>query len=464
MPEDAMISSPADLSAIPDVPDTPDGVEAIGETEPISPDAEGSEVDIDALNDTGEPDEQEDPTPDNQVHEEEEAEEAQPVEGAAADPELPEGVRKGKDRNGKDGLWLTPQRYEQFHGAHKALREFEEIAGEPVTAKVFDTYNRAFLGQEKMYGDLLSGDPQAQAAVIQHFLSEGAQALENGDIGKDPIVSLAGTFYGTLKESHPSGYAALRMNAAKDLIEELYQEAASKGSKNLWDSTGHVALSLGLPYQKSDEMATFVAQATDPIVSLQKRNQELEAQLTGKQTTNQAAQFDSWRVDQGKQLETAVLDEAIAPALSEIQAAWAKIPGGKDAFQDLILNRLHSKVRETLRADTRFQERIKLLLGNARRATSAQRRSEIGAQIKQLHISRASSAVQTHRPEIEKFANRAFKEQNDATHQRRQVAAKRVAPGSGTPVKRSLVPTNGVDDFEFATPANLSRSMSDILR
>lgn len=463
--EENFVSSPAALSA-----SDGDAGGAVDTTpiesdvaEPESPDNEG--IDIDALNDTGEADEQEEETPDNQVHEPEAEAEEEPAAAAAdATEELPDGVRKGKDRNGKEGLWLTPQRYEQFHGAHKTLRQFEDIAGEQVTPKVFDTYNRAFLGQEKLYGDLLSGDSAAQSAVLKHFLDEGAQALNDGLVGKDPIVSLATSFYGTLKDSHPDAYAALRMGSAKDLVQELYDEAATKRNKSLWDSAGHVAKSLGLPYRKSVEMSNAVAQATDPMASLQKRNQELEAQLNGKQTTNQAAQFDTWHADQKQKVSASLLNDAVLPALAELRTSWEKLPGGKDAFNDLVVSRLHSKVRETLRSDKRFGERIDLLDQNAKRATSAQRRNEIGEQIKQAYTNRAKLAVEAHRAEVEKFANRTFVERNGAAHERRKVAAKHVAPGGGgTPVKRSLVPTNA-DDFEFATPANLARSMAEVLR
>lgn len=466
MEDTGFVSSAADLAAS-DLGDAPDtdataGVDAPDAVEPPPPDAAG--VDFEALNNKDAPAEKKEPkTPDDETHEEEQEPETEPEPAAAEGEQLPDGVRKGKDRNGKDGLWLTPQRYEQFHGAHKTMREMEEIAGEPVTPQIFDAFARAFMGQEKLYGDLLSGDPAAQGKVLAHFLQESSGAMERGEVGQDPIVSLAGAFYGTLKENHQDGYARLRMDAANDLVEELYQEAIAKGNKSLWDSAGHTAIALGLPHRKSAEFEPSRVQATDPIANLQKKNQELEAKLNGRQATDQAAQFESWQADHAAKVSASLKTDAVLPALAEAQADWEKLPGGKEAFKDLIVDRLHSKVRETLIADKRFRERIDLLTQNARRATSAQRRNEEGEKIRQAYLNRAKLAVEAHRPEIEKFANRAFKEQNDATHERRKKAAQHVAAaGGGTPVKRSLVATKEDDGGEFATVASLRASMADL--
>lgn len=461
MEDVGIVSSPADLSAT-FTADTVSPTDA-AVADPVSPDAEGGELDIAALNDQGgDAEAVEDPSPDNQVHEDatETEVEAQP-EATDQPEEFPEGVRKGKDRNGKDGMWLTPPRYEQFHGAHKTLRELEGIAGEPITPKVFDVYSRAFIGQERLYSDLLSGDPSAQGAVLQHFIQEGARAREAGEIGADPIVPLAKTFYSSVQNGHPEAYAALRMQAATDLLAELYEEAGQAKNLDLWNGAGHMAKALGLPYRKSAEFETFAAHATDPVTALQKRNQELQAKLNGRSTNDQAAQFDTWKADQTQKVSSSILNEAVLPALSETQKAWEKLPGGKEAFQDLIVNRLHSKVREVLNGDKRFGERITLLTKNARMATSAQARAAIGEQIKQTYINRANLAVSAHEAEIKKFANLAFKEQNDKLHQRRATAAQRVAPGGGGPaVKKSLAPAS--NDFEYGTPANLAASMKGL--
>lgn len=473
------VSSGADLSAsFTPALDSPAVTEAAGTPDPVSPDAEGiSDSEIDALNDQGtEGEATEDPSPDNTVNEEA-AEEEQPdpvVEAQQQDP-LPDGVKRGKDRNGKEGLWVTPERWASIYdGSHKTMKAIEGIAGQPVTPEMFETYSNAFWGQERLYSDILSGDPISQEKVLVHFLDEGARARDAGEIGADPIIPLARTFYSTIKGSlnpdgtvktpgHAQAYAALRMQAAKDLIAEMYDEATASGSQALWDSAGHFAKALGQAYRKSAEFEPAAARAADPLAVANKRIQELEQQQSGRTANDQAAQFDTWKVNHSKQVSASLLNEAIMPALSETQKAWEKLPGGKEAFQDLVVNRLHSKVRDTLLNDLRFNDRIELLDKNARRAPSAQMRATIGDQIKQAHIHRANQAIEAHLPDIEKFANLAFKEQNAATHQRRTVAATRVAPGGGgSQVKKSLVPA--MADFEMGTPGNLAASLNGLFR
>lgn len=452
------VTSAADLSAsIPsDGGDTAaTGAEGI-DTEPNSPDNEGA--DFDALN----AQEAEDPSPDDVLNEEAE-EEAEPiVEAQATEDELPDGVRKGQDRSGKQGLFVTPERWKTIYdGGYKALKGLEAIAGEPVTPDLFKVYNEAYLGQERLFGDLLSGDAKAVGSVLNHFLQEGARAMKDGEVGTDPIVPLAQQFYASIQQ-HPEAYAALRMKAGTDLVTEMYAEAAQSNNRNLWLATGHIAKTLGLPFKKSDEMESFAKVQTDPVRTLQQENQTLKAQLNGRNTNTQAAQLDTWHATTKQATLNAILNEAVTPALSEIQTAWSKIPGGKEAFKDLVQDRLHSQVMRTMNEDARFEGRMKLLRDNAARATSAQRRAEIGEQLKQLHVHRANQAIEAHLPAIKSFAANAFKERNAATHQRRENAANHRAPGgSGTPVKRSIVPAG---NYEDASAANFMTDLNRILQ
>lgn len=461
-----VVSSPADLSSSFDssaaVADTPATELA---AEPNSPDNEGA--DFDELNATGTEDGSQDepaeePTPDNVDNSEAEEEVEEPVAEAA--DELPEGVRKGQDRSGKKGLFVTPERWKAIYdGGYKTLKTLEGMAGEPVTPELFDTYNRAYIGQEKTYSDLLGGDPKGVGAVLDHFIQEGARMHKEGEVGVDPIVPLANTFYDKIQASHPEAYAALRQKAATHLIEEMYAEAAASGNRNLWLSAGHIAKTIGQPFKRSDEMEQFAKVQTDPVRMLTQERDQLKAQLNGRSTTSQAAQFDSWNNATKQTTLNAVMNDAVIPALSDIQAAWGKLPGGSEAFNDLVRDRLHSQVLKTMAQDTRFEDRMKLLRSNAARATSAQKRNEIGEEIKRAHVQRANLAIEAAKPAVVAFANKTFKEQNDAKHARRQAAANHKAPsGPGAPVKRSLVPAGM--DFENASPGNLAASLKGLFQ
>lgn len=467
--EDTMMSA-ADLSASVDVnsaaPDTT--VDVSGE--PPSPDNEGA--DFDALNDTGqesvaEEEATEDPTPDNVDNEAEEEIEEPVAAKAATEDELPEGVRKGQDRSGKQGLFVTPERWKTvYDGGYKNFKEMEKISasvGHQLDIDTFKTYSKAYVGQELIYADLLGAKPEAVSSVLDHFIKEGTRMHQEGEVGVDPIVPLANTFYDKIQASHPEAYAALRQKAATHLIEEMYAEAAATGNKNLWLSAGHIAKTIGQPFKRSDEMESFAKVQTDPVRTLQQENQNLRSQLNGRNTNGQAAQFDTWNNTTKQSTLNAVLNDAVVPALADIQAAWSKLPGGTDAFNDLVRDRLHSKVLQTMAQDATFEKNMKLLRSNAARATSAQKRAEIGETIKQAHVNRANSAIDGLKPAVVAFANKTFKEQNDAKHARRATAATHKAPsGVGSPVKRSLVPAGM--DFENASPSSLANSLKGLFQ
>jgi hypothetical protein len=384
------------------------------------------------------------PEPEAPVEEPVEEPEAEPqAEPEPPADDLPEGVRHGKDRSGKEGLWVEPSRWATIYdNGYKVLKQFEQIAGGPLTEEAFKVYNRAYMGQERLFSDLLSGEPESQGKVLQYFLEEGARALGEGEIGKDPAIPLAQTFYDTIK-THPEAYANLRMQAARDLVNEMYEEFGKSGNRDGWISVGHLANALGMPYRKAEDLQTFAATQADPLAAKDKRIQELETQLNGRQVNNQAAQLDQWANDTKQKVTQAVLSDAVSPALAETKAAWEKVQGGKEAFAELVEGKLHSAVRQTLKEDARFLDRIKLLDQNARRAPSAQKRAEYAEQIRQTYVNRAKLAVDALKPGIMQDAARFFKAGNDANHQRRQAAqSQRTPQGTASPVPRSIAPAN----------------------
>ena len=367
-------------------------------------------------------------------------EEAAPVAEKPPVDELPDGVTRGKDRNGKPGLFLTPQRYEKFHGAHKAIEEFSTLIGERLTPESMDLRQKAYEGQERLYNDLLSGDPAAQGSVLNHFIEEGQRAMQEGSITSDPMVPLAKTFYETMREKAPDGWAQIRHMAAKDLVAELYGQARQGQSADLFRSAGWVAKELGLPYKKDVDMPTFFASSTpeNPATILEKENEQLRSQLQERQTSTQAAQFTGWKSNTGQAVSKAILDEAIKPALSEYQKGlWEKNP---DAFQKFVVEPLHKDVRDVIAKDARFSQRILVLDQQAKRA-SAQKRADLAEQIRSAFVSRAMLAAESLRTTALNRAAQTFKGQNDATIQRRQAAQNVRGPkGSSSPSQRSIVP------------------------
>jgi hypothetical protein len=338
------------------------------------------------------------------------------------------------------------------------------MIGEPLTPEAFDIRHRAFIGQEKLYGDMLSGDPQAQSSVISHILDEAGRAQQEGEVEGNPMVPFAQQFYSAVQKGNPEAYAAIRMQAAKDLVEELYNSAAESGNKSLFLSMGHAAKALGLPYKTEAEMQDFFAKGAnqDPTAKLAAENAELKSQLMGRQAETRTEQFKSWQTTTTQAVTKSVANDAVIPALQDARQAgvWAK---NQDAFDRLVTKPLNSAVAETIGKDARFLERVSLLDKQARTATSEQRRTAIRSEIQQLYVNRAKLAVEALRGPILKDAAATLKGQSDATNQRRAASQTQRAPASnGTPVKRSLVP-NGMD-FDTASPASLARSLEGLLR
>lgn len=482
MSEPVTVNSGADLAAMA----PPDLFSSSSAAETVQADSATDTADLDTF-DTPESFEgdtdgdaeyqEEDPEPEPEVEEEPEPEpepvEASPAETKPSTEELPEGVVRGKDRNGKPGLFVEESRWKNIHGNHQIIQRAAEMLGEPVTPEALELRNNAYLAQERLFTDLNSGDPQAQGAVVGYLMEEMARAREQGEVGVDPTIPFAQQFYSTVREKSPDAYATLRFSAARDLIGEMFEEAAATGDEPLWLSAQHFARKvagvdkgvtdisqvravtqrMGIPFHAKAEMQGL-ARGADPVARLQAENARLNSLVNGKTTTNQAAQFDQWFSGTAQSVKSAVLDSAVKPALASVEQSWKDFPND---YQDLVVDRLHRKVTETIRADEGFNQRIQLLNNQAQRAASAQKRDEIGQIIKQAYVNRAKLAVDAVKKPILDFAANRLKERADQSHQRRASAQNRTSPkGTTGTVPRSLTPKdigampNGVFDSAHA--------------
>lgn len=454
---DLMAMVPADVFSGADAGDTGDtasdaGTEDLGAPGELEGGGDEATEDTEAGSATG--DEGADTESDQQT------EQTQPDQQQQQE-ELPEGVTRGKSRDGKPGLFVEDSRWKNIYGNHQMVQQASELLGEPLTVEGIALRNEAFMAQERMFNDITSGDPQSQGAVLNYWLDEMTRAQQDGDVGVDPAVPLARTFYQTIKQRSESGYADLRHSAAVDLITELYEEALSKGDEDLRRSAQQIGRALagvpkgvtdlaqvrtatqrmGIPFFTADEMQNLRRDGgNSPASQLEAENARLRAQLNGKSGTDQAAQFETWFSNTAKAVQSSILDNAVKPALTSVEAAWKDFP---DDYKDLVVDRLHRKVTETIKADTGFTQRINLLNAQAQRATSAQRREAIAKEIQLLYVNRAKMAVEAVKKPILDFAATRLKERSDQNHARKQNAQNRTAPnGTAGTVPRSLTPDN----------------------
>lgn len=467
MADDAIVNSGADLASMApaDLFADTGGDAAVADTAAAGADAGAPQEETFETPETFEGDQPETEEPEPETEEEEPETEEQPGETKPGQQqpqteELPEGVVRGKDRNGKPGLFVEDNRWKNIYGNHQLVQQVSEVLGEPATLEALQLRNDAYIAQERLFTDLTSGDPQAQGAVVDYFLDEMQRARQEGEVGVDPAVPMAETFYTKLREKSPDAYATLRLNAARDLVEEMFHEASASGDESLWLSAQHFARAIagvrkdvadiaqvraitqrmGIPFYAKAEMQGL-ARGTDPVARLQAENARLNSLVNGKSTNDQAAQFDSWFQTTSNSVRSSILDDAVKPALATVEPAWKQFPND---YQDLVVDRLHRRVTETLRNDAGFNQRIKMLSDQARRATSAQRRDEIGQAIKQAYVNRAKLAVDAVKKPILEFAANRLKERADQTHARRNGAQNRTTPkGASGTVPRSLTP-NGL--------------------
>ncbi len=394
--------------------------------------------------------------------------------------ELPEGVRAGKDSNGKPGLFLEPARYEKFHGAYKDVQAFSELLGEPLTQEALQVRNDAFHGQERLFADLNSGEAETQGKVIDYLLDQMAGAKERGEVGVDPSVPFAKQLFQSLQAKAPDAYAHLRMDAAKAFIGEMFQFASQNGDEGLFLSAQNMARQLagfgkdvndvaqvraaaeraGIPFHIKAEMGNL-ARGADPLQTLRQENEALQARLNGRSGATQAEQFEGWFKTTATNVNSAVLDNAIKPSLASVEKAYEKFPAD---YQRLVVEPLHREVAKVIAADGNFKATIDRLHAQARRATSAQVRDSIAQQIQSSYVNRAKLAAEAVKRPILEFAANSLKGQSDKSHDRRAAAQTRTAPkGTASPVPRSLTPPDLIDMGDTFDPKRAMANMNRLL-
>jgi len=373
--------------------------------------------------------------------EEQTEEPAEPKQAAAID-DLPEGVRKIKDRSGNEGLFVTPERWQEIYdNGYKVNQQVAEIIGEPLTTEAVELRHRALMANEQMQNDLMSGDPVSQANVLRYFNDMFANARRDGEIGVDPMVPLTEAFYSTVRDSNPDAYANLRYRAASDLVEEMYGAAAEAKNRDLWLSTSHTAKALGMKWKPDAEFERAAAQPRDPHAAIIQERDQLKQQLESRAQEQRKSEFQYFKAETGKGVRTAVLKDAIEPAIPKSVAdQWAKFP---TQYQANVITPLQNRVKDIIEQDAAFGRTVATLEKRAAMATNSQVRQAISEQIVAAYTNRAKLAAGAVKGQILKEAAEKFKTDNQSKHTRLQAAAQQRGPkGPQNQVPRSLIPNN----------------------
>ncbi len=408
--------------------------------------------------------------PDETVAPEIEEPEPEPEPVAAAE-DLPEGVRRGKDRQGNEVMFVPPERWEEMNSTVQMNRQLAEMIGEPLTTEAINVRHRALFANEQMLNDMLSGDPKLQGEVLKFWQDKAAEARKEGFIGHDPMIPLAETMYTTLQKSSPDAYATLRSRAAKDLIQEMYQVAAEingpdeeshTDATNLWRSASHIAKALGMKYRRSSEMEAAFSQPKDPSAALRAENEALKASQQSAAQQQRQAEINHFKAETSRSVKAAILNDAILPAIPKaVSDKWAKFP---TLYQESVIAPIQNKVVEILKSDPEFNKSIGFLHQLAERAATPQARQQISDQISGAFANRAKLAADAVKIPILREANEKLQTENAQKHKRLQAAAQQRGPkGPQNGVPRSLIPANITKGSGgHATHASMMQDIADL--
>src|ERR1043166_4919033 len=136
------------------------------------------------------------------------------------------------------------------------------------------------------------------------------------------MVPFTQQFYQALRDTDPDSYATLRSQAASDLVDEMYLEAAQKGNRSLWLSAQHFDKILGREFRAEAQMASMATGEGDQLANLRAENDRLRNQVSDRSQKSQAAQFEEWRSGLNQNIVKALNESAITPALASVAAAY----------------------------------------------------------------------------------------------------------------------------------------------
>lgn len=377
---------------------------------------------------------------------------------------LDEGTIKTKDEKGKYRYQLDENRYKTVYGNHQLVRQATDAIGEPLTLEGIQLRNEAYQAQERLYDHLTSGEPARQADVVKFIIGEMRTAQQDGETGVDPTIPFAETVYSTLRDEAPEAYGALRMQSSRDLLSEMYTAAAADNDMGLMGSAQRFsaklagvgqkpadmpdaqyaqlirdsAARLNIPFHTTQDMATL-NRGEDPGEAMRRENAQLRSQLEGRTHVGAAEQYTQWDRSNTQQVNKAVEDQAVLPALSSVADSWKSFP---DDYKRLVVDPLIRDVSKIVRGDQALSQQVAGLRERARRATSEAVRQRLGSEIQTLFVNRAQLAAETARVPILKFATDTLRGRSVQTNERHAAAQNRTAPnGTGTPVRQSVMPT-----------------------
>lgn len=371
----------------------------------------------------------------------EEAEEVpaaeEPPAEEAKDPnaeELPEGVSV-RDRNGRKE-WVWPeQRGKAIYAGYKNAQVAEGILGEELTPEAIEARHNAYIDQEAMISDYLSGEPGAEQRFLGQLANWAKVARDNGEVQHNPLRNLANKLPQFLISSGDTEtYEALAAPVFRYQLDQLYTEALAPGNEDLLVSLQRIDNRLFGSYKKREELS-----APDPLAQREAALRTREDKIKQADQQRQKAEYSAWQDTAIEKLRDGVSAGIIDRLGADVLKSYEKFPTELQGVKDLLRNEFHAAMKK----DVAWQQYLTNQTRKAANATARPVRDAITADLETRAKAKAIYwADPVRNPKVREILSQraaAIKATSDARHNRHAIGAARREPGAvGMPVKQAL--------------------------
>lgn len=361
---------------------------------------------------------------------------AEPAEQAAepADSEIPEGVTV-RERGGKKE-WVYPEdRGRSIYEGYKLAKQAEEVLGEPVTPESLADRQQAHEWLQNQRIDAISPDPRDQSNVFRNIFREAAEAIQNGEIGHDPLETIGESFMDTLRTVAPEHYEQTANAVMLSRVQSLYSEAAKPGNEKLLRSLQNIEHHLTGKYTPDDKV---MQQKVDPVASREEALNRREQAIQNHARQQQQQQLRAWH----ETTKTSIV-ESVKSVLTEqipdaVKSAFKALPNGDQRISNTI-KLLDIEVQAAIKGDQNWRTQNANLFKQAEMAPSEERRAAIKQQIIQRYQQKTRQVMAAKAKSIIDAESLGLQKANAATKERMLAGqGNKSVPGASQPAPRRI--------------------------
>lgn len=364
---------------------------------------------------------------------------------APADAEIPEGVTV-RERGGKKE-WVYPEdRGRSIYEGYKIAKQAEEVLGEPVTPEALADRQQAHEWLQNQRIDAISPDPRDQANVFRNIFREAAEAIQNGEIGHDPLETIGESFMDTLRTVAPEHYEQTANAVMLSRVQSLYSEAAKPGNEKLLRSLQNIEHHLTGKYTPDDKV---MQQKVDPVASREESLNRREQAIQNHARQQQQQALRLWH----EGTKTSIV-ESVRSVLTEqipdaVKSAFKALPNGEQRISNTI-KLLDIEVQSAIKSDQNWRTQNANLFKQAEMAPSEERRAAIKAQIIQRYQQKTRQVMTAKAKSIIDAESLVLQKANAATKERMRAGAEnKSTPGASQPAPRRI-PTDAASSGSWA--------------